>query len=188
MRQRKANFKEVTSSEERKASFIIVSNNNACRRFSFDLGLYEEELDIKGADFSELKTMFIDHEPSALNAIARVENVREEAGELVCDCVFGSDAKSAEIFKKYEEGILSDVSIGYQVLSEELDKEAKPIKSYVKAFKIFELSAVWKGADKFAKKREEEQNDLKKARFQYDFRANALKIKALELKHINTKG
>ncbi|MCW1533576.1 HK97 family phage prohead protease, partial [Campylobacter jejuni] len=53
-------------------------------------------------------------------------------------------------------GILSDVSIGYRVLKQVVDKKSSPKRVLVTEFEIFELSAVWKGADKNAKKRFEE--------------------------------
>ena len=134
-------------------SFTMISNSNACKRFDWELGEYIEELDINGARFNELKTLFKDHNPSVDNAIARIENIRVENDELVCDCVFAKDEKSQEIFRKYQDGILSDVSIGYRILKQDIDKASKPKRALVTEFEIFELSAVWKGADKNAKKR-----------------------------------
>ena len=182
---RKASLKQSFSENEKRLSFVIVSKNNTCKRFSWELGTYYESLNLEGAKFDELKTMFKDHNPSVDNAIARIENVRLEDGELVCDCVFSEDEKSLEIFKKYENGILSDVSIGYKILDEVIDKKANPKTSFVKSYEIYELSAVWKGADKFAKKREE-QND-EKARLECELRKNDLRLKGLELKYINKK-
>ncbi|TEY00366.1 HK97 family phage prohead protease [Campylobacter sp. US33a] len=145
-------------------TFTMISNSNTCKRFDWELGEYLEELDIRGAKFDELKTLFKDHNPSVDNAIARIENIRVENGELVCDCVFAKDEKSLEIFKKYQDGILSDVSIGYRVLKQNIDKQSTPKRVLVTEFEIFELSAVWKGADKNAKKRFEEEDEKRKVK------------------------
>ncbi len=67
---------------------------NACLRFDWELGDYIEELDVKGARFENLKTLFKDHKPSVDNAIARIENIRIENNELVCDCIFAKDEKA----------------------------------------------------------------------------------------------
>ncbi|HEG0602783.1 MULTISPECIES: HK97 family phage prohead protease [Campylobacter] len=150
------------SEENNTLSFVMVSNSNACKRFDWELGDYIEELDVKGAKFEGLKTLFKDHNPSVDNAIARIENIRIENDELVCDCVFAKDEKSQEIFKKYQDGILSDVSIGYRILKHNIDKQSTPKRVVVTEFDIFELSAVWKGADKNAKKRFEEDNEKRK--------------------------
>ena len=131
------------------ATFILISNNNETERFDWWEGeTYIEELDIKGADFSTLKTFFKDHNPSVDNAIGKVENLRVDGKQLLCEVVFGSDPKSQEIKAKYAEGILTDVSIGYRVneIVETKNKD-QPNHILVTDFEIVELSAVWKGAD-----------------------------------------
>lgn len=162
--------------ENRTLSFTMVSNSNACLRFDWELGEYIEELDVKGAKFSALKTLFKDHNLSVDNAIARIENVRIENDELVCDCVFGKDEKSLEIFKKYQDGILSDVSIGYRVLKQSIDKQSSPKKVLVTEFEIFELSAVWKGADKNANKRFAQDDEKRKAKALSEARERELEL------------
>ncbi|EDP3641355.1 peptidase [Campylobacter jejuni] len=164
------------SEENMSLSFVMVSNSNACLRFDWELGDYIEELDVKGARFENLKTLFKDHKPSVDNAIARIENIRIENNELVCDCIFGKDEKSLDIFKKYQDGILSDVSIGYRVLKQVVDKKSSPKRVLVTEFEIFELSAVWKGADKNAKKRFEEDEEKKKIKALSEARERELKL------------
>ncbi|EIZ3764770.1 HK97 family phage prohead protease, partial [Campylobacter coli] len=114
--------------------------------------------------------------PSVDNAIARIENIRIENNELVCDCIFAKDEKSLDIFKKYQDGILSDVSIGYRVLKQVVDKKSSPKRVLVTEFEIFELSAVWKGADKNAKKRFEEDEEKKKIKALSEARERELKL------------
>ncbi|MCH3696254.1 HK97 family phage prohead protease [Campylobacter lari] len=145
-------------------SFVMISNSNACKRWDWDMGEYLEELDISGARYNELRTLFTDHNPSVDNAIAKIENIRVENNELVCDCIFAKDERSQNIFKKYKDGILSDVSIGYKILKQTIDKDNNPKKVLVNEFEIFELSAVWKGADKNAKKRFFDEQTQKEAK------------------------
>lgn len=84
--------------------------------------------------------------------------------------------KSLDIFKKYQDGILSDVSIGYRVLKQVVDKKSSPKRVLVTEFEIFELSAVWKGADKNAKKRFEEDEEKKKIKALSEARERELKL------------
>lgn len=140
-----------TQDDEKRLKFCIISQNNDCERWDWDIGKYTERLNLQGAKFDELKTMFKDHILSIDNAIARVENTRIENNELICECVFGDDAKSAEIYEKYRSGILSDVSIGYKILFKTRSKQNGENFILVDKFEIYELSAVWKGADKGAK-------------------------------------
>ena len=102
--------------ENRTIPFIIVSKNNAGERYDWWEGrVFIEELDVKGADLTQLRTFFKDHVPSVDTAIGRVENLRIDGEEIKCDVIFGSDDNSQTVFKKYVEGILTDVSIGYTV-------------------------------------------------------------------------
>lgn len=145
------NISEVKEDELR-LKFCIVSNDNACKRLDWDLGVYTEELDPKGARFENLKTMFKDHLVSVDNAIAKIENIRVENGELVCECVFDEGSKT--IYERFKNGILNDVSIGYNVINSDISKKGGKPYVYVKEYEILELSAVWKGADKNANLRE----------------------------------
>ena len=100
--------------ENRTIPFIIVSKNNAGERYDWWEGrVFIEELDVKGADLTQLRTFFKDHVPSVDTAIGRVENLRIDGEEIKCDVIFGSDDNSQTVFKKYVEGILTDVSIGF---------------------------------------------------------------------------
>jgi len=144
---------ENINMEERKISFIIVSENNAGERFDWWEGkVYIEELDPRGAVLDELCTFFKDHVLNVDTAIGRIENKRLEDGKIKCDVIFGSDEDSLKIFQKYVELILTDVSIGYTIDETiETEKKGEPTHVLVTKFTILELSAVWKGFDSGAK-------------------------------------
>lgn len=177
---RSANLRELEQkSEEKRLKFCIVSNDNACERWDWELGRYTEELDPKGAIFSGLKTMFKDHHTSVDNAIAKIENIRFEGGELVCECVF--DDTSAQIYERFKSGILSDVSIGYRVIDNLITKKNSLPYVLVKKFEILELSAVWKGADKGASIRSEDIENLSESKNYIEIQKEKLKLKEKSL-------
>lgn len=138
--------------EKRMIPFILVSNDNAGERYDYWEGrVFVEEIDVNGVDTSELRTFFKDHRPSVDTAIGRVENARVESGSVKADVYFGSDEDSLKIFNKYKEGILSDVSIGYDILETvETERKGEPTHVLVTKCSVHELSAVWKGFDKKA--------------------------------------
>lgn len=144
---------KLIDTESRTIPFVIVSKDNAGERFDWWEGkTYIEELDVNGADLSQLRTFFKDHRPSVDTAIGRVDNVRLDAGEIKCDVVFGSDDDSLKVFQKYVDGILSDVSIGYTIQEiVETEKKGEPSHVLVTRFTPVELSAVWRGFDQGAK-------------------------------------
>lgn len=133
-------------------TFVIISPDNAGMRWDWDIGEYMEELDINGANSERLNTFFKDHRRGVDDAIGRVTNVRKDGNSLLADVVFGTDGQS--IRQKYEEGILTDVSIGYRIRKYDHEKrEGEPDLVTVREFDIFELSAVGIGFDQGAKKR-----------------------------------
>lgn len=177
---RSANLRSFDSnSNEKRLKFCIVSNDNACERFDWEMGRYTEILDPKGARFDNLKTMFKDHLVSVDSAIARVENIRLENDELMCECVF--DEGSKHIYERFKSRILNDVSIGYRVLDSEVSKKDGKKLVLVKSFEILELSAVWKGADKNATIRSKE-DELQKARDFIKMQKLRLNLKQKELR------
>ena len=135
--------------EARSVPFILISEDNVGERFDWWEGeVYIEELDVTGANFEGLRTFFTDHKPSVDNAIGRVENKRIDGSALKADVVFGSDHRSEEVFQKYLDGILTDVSIGYKINDVVVtSKKDEPDHVLVTDFDIVELSAVWKGFD-----------------------------------------
>jgi len=138
-------------------SFVFVSDDNGGKRYDWGSGeYYTEELDVLGADSQRLNTFFKDHMRDVDSAVGKVSNVRVEDGKLLGDVTFGSDDDSQRIFSKYSEGILTDVSIGYEIRDYEViqgaDNELDTVR--VTNFEIFEVSAVGIGFDSGAKKRD----------------------------------
>jgi len=137
-------------------SFVFVSDNNAGVRFDWGSGeYYSEVLDIAGATSSRLNTFFKNHERSVDSAVGKISNVRADGGELIGDVTFGSDEDSQKIYRKYSEGILTDVSIGYEIRDYVVTRGAENEQDVVTVtnFDIFEVSAVGIGFDSGAKKR-----------------------------------
>ena len=135
--------------EKRTVPFIMVSSDNIGDRYDWwEDEIYREELEVTGANFDRLQTMFKDHRPSSDNSIGRVDNARIEKGEIKCDVYFGRDAGSDAIFKKYVDGLLTDVSIGYRVNDVTItEKKDEPTHVLVTDYEIVELSSVWRGFD-----------------------------------------
>lgn len=139
--------------ENRSIPFVMVSAHNEGERYDwYEDEIYIERLDVNGADTSRLRTFFKDHDRGVDNAIGKVDNVRVDGDTLKCDVVFGTDEDSQRIFQKYQDGILTDVSIGYLINDDEISrvKGETPVVT-VTDFSIFELSAVGVGFDKGAK-------------------------------------
>ncbi|TLP41045.1 HK97 family phage prohead protease [Arcobacter arenosus] len=153
------------------ATFILISTDNACERYDWwDDTIFIEELDIKGADYSGLKTFFKDHNPSVDTASGVVENLRVEKNQLIGDVRFGKDEQSQILKQKYDDGILTDVSIGYRIDDYEYtEKKDDNDLLLVTKFRIIELSAVWKGADAGAIKiKSNEPVEVNEKRYSYE--------------------
>ncbi len=142
--------------DDTKMTFTLISENNSGMRYDYSDGSsYEELLDITGADVSRLLTFFKDHDSSVDSAIGRVSNVRVDGSELVGDVEFASDEASQNIRTKYNEGILTDVSVRYSIDSYDIqEREGQVDLVTVRKFTLYELSAVGIGFDPGAKKRE----------------------------------
>jgi len=166
--------------DENKHRFVLISKDNSCERYDWwDGEIFIEELSLDGAKFDMLKTFFTDHNPRVDTAIGAIENTEIENGELLSDVRYGSDEYSQLIKQKYDEGILSDVSIGYRIneIVETKNKD-EPNHVLVTDYDIVELSAVWKGADsgavKISKSESVEVNENEK-RYSHDFYSRKLK-------------
>lgn len=142
---------------DRTLSFTFISSDNDGLRYDWWSGeSYVERLLPEGADTTRLRTFFKDHELRVDNAIGKIDNVRVENGELVGDVTFGSDPQSQSIYEKYRDGLLTDVSVQYQINAytvEERDGEADLVT--VTDYEVFEVSAVAVGFDRGAKKRKQ---------------------------------
>lgn len=146
---KRAESTETDMDKNENHTFVLISKDNATERYDWWKDeVFIEELDLKGADFSQLRTFFIDHKPSVENAIGAIENKRIEKDELLADVRYGSDEFCQLVKLKYDEEILTDVSIGYRIdeIVETKNKD-EPNHVLVTKYSIVELSAVWKGAD-----------------------------------------
>jgi len=151
-------------SSNRSLSFVIISDDNGGTRYDWTNGeYYTEILDPTKANTERLTTFFKDHNHSVDSAIGKVENVRVEDGMLIADVTFGTDEVSDTIFRKYVDGILTDVSVGYEIKGYSVDeREGEADIVTVNDYEIFELSAVGIGFDKKAKKRGFDNMDIEK--------------------------
>lgn len=159
--QRKATASSTQTKEDR-LTFVIISENNEGKRFDWRVSddYYIERLDINGANTSELRTFFKDHNRSVDSAIGRVENVRKDGTSLLCDVVF--DKSGEDIKRKYQNGTISDVSIGYRINTYEVEqRQGEPDVVTVTDFSIVELSAVGIGFDSGAKYTGRDKQDKK---------------------------
>jgi hypothetical protein len=156
---RVASFVTPPTAKDNTISFTMVSDDNGGTRYSWDTGeLYEERLDPAGAGFESLTTFFKDHERSVDSAIGRVKDVRVEGGTVIGDVIFGSGAAEQDVYRKYTEGILTDVSIGYRINSYKVEERENEMDLVtVTDYDIFELSAVGIGFDAGAKARTAEE-------------------------------
>lgn len=160
VRNRQGGVKTLTNptTNTNQHSFILVSNDNGGMRYDWMSGeTYIEQLSVSGASFEKLNTFFKDHNRNVDSAVGRIDNVRIEDEQLVGDVIFGTGEDEQSICRKYSEGILTDVSIGYAINKyevEERDGEADIVT--VTDFEVFELSAVGIGFDANAKKRNED--------------------------------
>jgi hypothetical protein len=125
--------------ENRTIPFILVSKDNAGERYDWwNDEVYIEELDPNGARLEELQTFCI-------------ENTRVEDGQIKADVAFGTDEDAAKVFTKYQDRVLTDVSVGYYVNDIIVtSRKDEPDHVLVTDYTLVELSAVWKGFDKGA--------------------------------------
>lgn len=160
-RTRKASVTTQQQSENSESlTFVMVSDQNDGMRYSWDFGYYIERLDINGANMEKLNTFFKNHNRDVDAAIGRVENKRVDGTSLLGDVVF--DESGMDVKRKYENGTLTDVSIGYKINAYKVEeREGEPDIITVTDFDITELSAVGIGFDQGAKHtgRESENNN-----------------------------
>jgi len=149
--ERKAQVAQSQTSSD-SLTFVMVSENNEGMRYDWRISDSEfiERLDINGADMSGLNTFFKNHSRGVDDAIGRIENTRMEGTSLLCDVVF--DESGLDIKRKYENGTLTDVSIGYKINKYTVEeRQGEPDIVTITDFSIVELSAVGIGFDSGAK-------------------------------------
>lgn len=139
--------------EKKMIPFTLISDNNTGLRYDWwEDEFFTEELDVNGANFEDLETLFRDHLLNTYTASARFENKRIEDGKFKADAYFSSDEDSQVLYTKYKERILSSISVGYWIREfVETVKEDEPNHILVTKFDIYEASAVWRGFEKGAK-------------------------------------
>ena len=132
-------------------TFVMVSDKNDGERFDWGSGqYYVERLDINGAKTEFLNTFFKNHGRGVDDAIGSIKNVRKQDNQLLADVSFDDDGLS--IKRKYENGTLTDVSIGYRINKYTVEeREAELDLVTITDFDIIELSAVGIGFDSGAK-------------------------------------
>lgn len=149
--ERKAQVANTQKSKD-SLTFVMVSENNEGMRYDWRISDNEfiERLDINGADMSELNTFFKNHSRGVDDALGRIVNTRMEGTSLLCDVVF--DESGLDIKRKYENGTLTDVSIGYKINKYTVEeRQGEPDIVTITDFTIVELSAVGVGFDIGAK-------------------------------------
>lgn len=159
---REARATITRNEDDNTLSFVFVSDDNSGVRFDWGSGeYYNEILDVNGANMDRLNTFFKDHYRSVDSAIGKITNKRVDNGQVVGDVTFSSDGDSQVVRSKYSEGILTDVSIGYEIRDYKVEQGAENERDNVTVtdFEIFEVSAVGIGFDSGAKKRSEENLD-----------------------------
>lgn len=137
--------------------FTFISNDNGGTRYDWmEDAYYTEVLDINGANTDNLNTFFKNHIHDVDSASGKISNIRVENNELIGSVTFGSDVESQALLTKYKEGILTDVSVGYEIKDYTVEKRSAANEQdlvTVTNFDIFEVSAVGLGFDGGAKKR-----------------------------------
>jgi phage major head subunit gpT-like protein len=139
-------------------TFVMVSDKNDGERFDWGSGqFYVERLSIDGANTQLLNTFFKNHDRGVDDAIGKVTNTRKQDGQLLADVSFDDDGLS--IKRKYENGTLTDVSIGYRINKYEVEeREGELDLVTITDYDIIELSAVGIGFDSGAKHTGRESN------------------------------
>lgn len=138
--------------ENRRISFVLISDDNSgLRRDPFSGEIFKETLDVNGADYSRLTVFLKDHNREIDSVVGKIENPRIENSKMKIDVVFGRDEQSDIVFNKYKDGLLTDVSAGYvRRKIEMIERKDEPKEMVVRDYEIIEVSAVWRGFDKYA--------------------------------------
>lgn len=135
---------DPTTTTDESIGFTFISVDNSGERYDWGSGeMYEELLNPNGAKTHRLKTMFKDHHRSVDSAVGKVLNIRVENDTLKGEVTFGSGDVEQSVFRKYKEGILDSVSIGYQINDYKVEtREGQIDLVTVTDYDVFEVSAV----------------------------------------------
>ena len=137
---RKATFGAVDS-DARTVPVVLATDYPVTRNG------YTEVLDISRADLSRGDLPLIEgHDASRLN-IGVIRSIRIEGGKLRGLAVFGKSARAVEVLEDVKAGIVTGVSIGYQLTDEgaPINVNGQPARKF--GFMPFEASAVAIPAD-----------------------------------------
>lgn len=143
------NINNAIDVADRTIWFVAVSNNSRGLRETWSGMRYYEEIDVDTANVDSFRVFIKDHTPNTDNVIGRVVETLKEDGKLKAKVKFSNTDSGREVFAKYQEGILTDVSIGYRYdLNDAIifDDEEIPLV-VLRNIEIYELSSVWMGFD-----------------------------------------
>jgi hypothetical protein len=137
---------------ERTIWFTAVSEDNKGMRETWSGVRYIEEIDVATVNVDNWRIFIKDHTPSTDNVIGRIVETLKEDGKLKAKVRFSETAPASDVFRKYQEGILTDVSIGYRYDLNDatiIDDDVPLV--ILRNVEVFELSSVWQGFDSGAK-------------------------------------
>ena len=146
------NINNAINTEDLTIWFTAVSDDNAGMRESWSGVRYIEQIDVDTVNVDDFKLFAKDHTYSSDSIIGRIIETVKEDGKLKAKVKFSQTQDGRDIFQKYQESILTDVSIGYRYDLNDatiLDNEIPLV--ILRNVEIFELSSVFKGFDHKAK-------------------------------------
>lgn len=158
MKDFKLSAKALSHDDEKlEICFMALSKDNKHERTEFFSNeKYLLSIDISSAKFNAT-TLYLDHEPSFENAIGKITQTKHEQDGIKCKVQFFKDVEqSYQAYLKFKNGLSDSVSVGaktddYEVITE-VHNGTELEHIILKNAEIYELSAVWLGADPNAKK------------------------------------
>lgn len=132
-------------------NFIALSKNNMHKREFFGEQYY------LSVDTSTMKfnadTLYLDHDVSFENAIGKIIDLKNEDGNYKVKVQFFPEVQASyQAYLRFKNGLSQSVSVGmcdYEI--KEIEKIDGLSHYEISGGEIYELSAVWQGADKNAK-------------------------------------
>ncbi len=161
-------------------SFIALSKNNMHKREFFGEEYY------LSVDTSTMKfnadTLYLDHDVSFENAIGKIIDVKNEDGDYKAKVRFFADVEASyQAFLKFKNGLSQSVSVGMSGFEIKEKDKVNGLSHYeISGGEIYELSAVWQGADKNAKVSEFNKPKRKETKMEEN-RSQAQEQKVAEL-------
>jgi hypothetical protein len=137
---------------ERSIWFTAVSEDNKGMRETWSGVRYIEEIDVNTINVDNWRIFIKDHNPTTDNVIGRIVETVKEDGKLKARVRFSETDSASDVFRKYQEGILTDVSIGYRYDLNDatiIDDDVPLV--ILRNVEVFELSSVFMGFDSGAK-------------------------------------